>query len=142
LHANALFDTKSHIASGFMKKFLTETSEIHLLKTKMYSFYGKMRKIQTNFREFKTAQENRVVSYAKIQWEREKQALLKQCMTKKTKLKNVLWKKLNLIEPAVRDAVIKVYMLRCKKRYLLRFLQWRLDYHFASVSDDLVNLRI
>lgn len=72
-----MFETKSHIASDIMRKFLQETSEIHAMKHKMNSFYGRMRKLQDAFRAFKAAQEDRVQSFAKLQWEKERQALVK-----------------------------------------------------------------
>ena len=38
-------------------------------------------------------------------------------MTKKTKKKQEIWKRINLIEQNVRDAIIKCYMKRCKLRF-------------------------
>jgi hypothetical protein len=64
----------------------------------MHTFYGKMIKLQKNFRVFKEAQNLRIQSLGKIQWEREKQVLLKACNVKKTKQKTLLWKKINLID--------------------------------------------
>ena len=61
-------------------------------------------------------------------------------MIKKTKVKQLLWKKLNLIDGNVKDAIIKCYMQRAKIRFHQRFLQWRLDFKFTTVTDEIVSL--
>ena len=56
-------------------------------------------------------------------------------MQKKTKEKQALWKKLNLIDNNVKDLIIKAYMLRCKLRFQQKFLEWRLDFKLNEVTD-------
>lgn len=58
----------------------------------------------------------------KVFWEKERTVLLKQCMTKKTKQKQLIWKKINLTDAKVREAVIQAYLQRCIFRYKIRFI--------------------
>ncbi|CDW83422.1 UNKNOWN [Stylonychia lemnae] len=97
----------------------------------------KVKVVQVHYQRFKNAQELRISHFTKVLWEKEKSSLLKICMTKKNKKKQEIWKKINLIEPSIRDAIIKCYMKRCKLRFQQRFLEWRLDFKFNTVTDQI-----
>lgn len=61
-------------------------------------------------------------------------------MTKKTKQKQILWKKLNLIDEKVRKEIIKAYTLRCRLKLQERFIGWSLIYKIKQDDDKSVTL--
>lgn len=58
-------------------------------------------------------------------WDHEKAALVKQCLSKKTKKKQLLMKKLNLMDDSIKIGIIKAYVFRCKLKYQVSFAEWR-----------------
>jgi hypothetical protein len=101
----------------------------------MHAFYGNMLRIQKFNTIHLKALGNRMEIMAKAYWERERSFLLKQCMQKKTKHRQALWKRLNLIDNSVKEAIIRVYLFRCLIRYKIRFLEWRLDFKLGQATD-------
>ena len=75
---------------------------------------------------------------SKVYWEKEKTVVSKQLMSKKTKQNQLLWNKVNGMQDSIKEAVIKVYLERCKLRYMIRYLEWRLDFKLASANDEVV----
>lgn len=68
-----------------------------------------MLRIQKFYRFHVEVLEMRADVLNKVIWEKEKGVLLKQCLARKTKQRQLLWKKLNLIEPNMKEAIIKAY---------------------------------
>jgi len=65
------------------------------------------------------------VEFLKDYFEQEKNFLMKFYIQKKSKKGKGILKKLGLIEEAVRDRIIKVYMDKCLIEYFVKFNNWR-----------------
>lgn len=62
-------------------------------------------------------------------WEKEKVVLVKQYLTNKKGQKKAkqLVKSLNMMSDDIRDALIKLYMNKCKIEYNIKYLEWRVN---------------
>ena len=68
-------------------------------------------------------------------WDKEKAQIIKDCITKKTKKKTALMKKLNLMHDDIKNAMINAYLERCKIKYQITFAEWRLHTKYNN-SDN------
>jgi hypothetical protein len=59
-------------------------------------------------------------------------------MGKKTQRKQLLLKKLTVIDESVKAAIIKAWVKRCKFRYMARFIEWRIEYSLSAAPDEVV----
>jgi len=133
--ATQIHDVCEHRSRKILKAFLMESSIVHLLKQQIITFYKHALCIQTHYKAHKMAKDLRMGVLVKVFWEREKNFLFKITMQKKTARNQALWKKLNLLDPAIRDAVLEAYMTRCLLRMKARFLEWRLDFRLSNAPD-------
>lgn len=112
------------------------------LKVKMRGFYKKMMNIQKGFRVHQGAMKLRMNHLGKTLWDRERNLITKQCMGKKvSKQKQEIFKKVNIINDNVKEAILKTYLKRCQYKYQVNFLEWRLDFKFSSASEAIVSFQ-
>ena len=127
---------KEYTAGKFLRHFLRETSEIKDLKDRCYKYCDSVIYIQRTLVTYNLSMVNRVKFMQLIYFEKEKNYLIKQCMIKKSKKKQMLWKKLNLIDDNLKEKVCEVWMLRCKYRAAARIFEWKADFVFGNRADD------
>lgn len=41
-----------------------------------------------------------------------------------------------MVQDAVKETLIKVYLERCKLRHYIRYLEWRFEFKLGSASDE------
>ncbi|CDW87083.1 UNKNOWN [Stylonychia lemnae] len=134
------YDTVEQRATKIIRSLLQETSEIHHIKVQLRVFYNKMLYIQSKVRE-------RILSFKyrcdviKDLWDKEKAGIIKDCITKKTKKKTLLMKKLNLMHDDIKTAMIEAYLERCKLKYQLIFAEWRLHTKYPVEDQQLQKQR-
>ena len=116
LGAVFMIDLAKERFKGIVRSFLSETAETYELKQHFRGLYKRVEGIQSAFRGHQAALEQRCEALSDI-WDRERAALIKECMAKKNKKKASLMKKLNLMQEDVKKAMIKAYLERCKLRY-------------------------
>ena len=61
--------------------------------------------------------------------------MIKECIMKKTKKKQSLMKKLNLLSDEIKEGIIKAYLERCKLKYQIAVAEWRLNVKLPKALD-------
>lgn len=125
-------DVAEEKSKKIVRLFLQDMGEIYSLKLFLTNLYKKILYIQQIFRDHLASFQHRCEVLGEI-WEHEKTLIIKDCIIKKNKKKQVLMKKLNIMSDDIKDAMIKAYMDRCKLKYQLNFAEWRL--HTKYVTD-------
>ncbi|CDW87394.1 UNKNOWN [Stylonychia lemnae] len=127
-------------------KFLTNKSEVHVLKMKFIQFYktGKnmshsnliVQKIQNSWKERMILLRYKIDFLIYI-WDREKSIMNKHyyLKSKKNKKAKNIYNKLTQIDNSIRDSLIKEYFEKCRLEFTVQFFESKLDQNPKFVQE-------
>jgi hypothetical protein len=116
-------------------------------KNTFIAYYEKVTRIQQKWTSIRENQERRYETMVKL-WDRETGIMTTYCMKHKNKNKKLkaLLKKLQVLDPSIRDKLIRYYLKKCTHQHAANVYEWIKDKHDNNdinfKSDDAMEFRI